>query len=153
MNKKVKTITTWMAAAIFLLALAINIKVTLDDPFVMLSDEAIAQTTGTGGGTGDCCPDVWDWGLLRMVEDDDCIRRTESIVVVCSSTKIYRTYFEASGSIAGKAIVQGAIISLQSGVRTENYTDQSHSSSFSATRVNCPTDGDCKNCTEYDPCW
>ncbi|SHK05632.1 hypothetical protein SAMN05444280_1572 [Tangfeifania diversioriginum] len=47
MNKKVKTITSWLAAAIFLLALAINIKVTLDDPFVMLSDEALAHTIFT----------------------------------------------------------------------------------------------------------
>ncbi|SHK05708.1 hypothetical protein SAMN05444280_1575 [Tangfeifania diversioriginum] len=64
MNKKVKTITTWLAAAIFLLALAINIKVTLDDPFVMLSDEAIAQTastttTTTGTMANACCP-IWD---------------------------------------------------------------------------------------------
>ena len=68
MNKKVKTITTWLAAAIFLLALAINIKVTLDDPFVMLSDEAIAQTTtddesGTGEKNKYCrevnCSDTW----------------------------------------------------------------------------------------------
>src|SRR5690606_26487664 len=58
MNRKINKITTWLAAAIFLLALAINVKVTLDDPFMMLSDEAIAQTTtdtsstGTGTGTG-----------------------------------------------------------------------------------------------------
>ena len=50
MNRKINKITTWLAAAIFLLALAINVKVTLDDPFMMLSDEAIAQTT-TGSET------------------------------------------------------------------------------------------------------
>ena len=37
---------TWLAAVVFVLALAINVKVTLDDPFVMMSDEAVAQTTG-----------------------------------------------------------------------------------------------------------
>jgi len=80
MNKKVKTITSWLAAAIFLLALAINIKVTLDDPFVMLSDEAIAQTTtddesGTGGsgtttGTSNgfySKERCWERGTYRIV--------------------------------------------------------------------------------------
>lgn len=63
MNKKVKTITTWLAAAIFLFALAINVKVTLDDPFMLLSDEAIAQTTTTTTSTG--TPLSWvDWLMI-----------------------------------------------------------------------------------------
>ena len=68
MNKKVKTITTWLAAAIFLLALAINIKVTLDDPFVMLSDEAIAQTTTSTGNTG-----TVDYSSNYIDDPQDCI--------------------------------------------------------------------------------
>lgn len=53
MNKKVKLITGWLAATVFLFALAVNVKVTLNDPFVIMSDNAIAETTGTGTtGTG-----------------------------------------------------------------------------------------------------
>lgn len=52
MNIKVKTITSWLAAAVFLFALAINVKVTLDDPFMLLSDEAVATTTSAGSGSG-----------------------------------------------------------------------------------------------------
>jgi hypothetical protein len=45
MNKKVKTITSWLAVTVFLFALAVNVKVTLDDPFVFISDMAIASTS------------------------------------------------------------------------------------------------------------
>jgi hypothetical protein len=55
MNKRVKIITTWLAAAVFLFALAINVKVTLDDPFTLLSDEAFASTTGSSI-SGGCLP-------------------------------------------------------------------------------------------------
>ena len=50
MNTKVNKLIKWAAAGLFLVALTINVKVTLDDPFVMLSEQAIA--TGTGGGPG-----------------------------------------------------------------------------------------------------
>lgn len=52
MNKKVKTITSWCAVGIFLFALAINVKVTLDDPFRFISNEAIAtEITGSDTAT------------------------------------------------------------------------------------------------------
>jgi hypothetical protein len=47
MNKKISKITTWLAAAVFLFALAINVKTTMNDPFVSLSEEALAVTTTT----------------------------------------------------------------------------------------------------------
>ena len=43
---------TWLAAAIFLFALAINVKVTLDDPFVMMSDEAVASSSSQSSNSG-----------------------------------------------------------------------------------------------------
>lgn len=46
MNKKISKITTWLSAAVFLFALAINVKVTLDDPFVIINDQAFASSTG-----------------------------------------------------------------------------------------------------------
>ena len=48
---KLYSIIKLTAAGLFIIALAINIKVTLDDPFVMLSDNAIAQTTSSSSST------------------------------------------------------------------------------------------------------
>ncbi|MFV0266802.1 MAG: hypothetical protein ACK5HT_06670 [Draconibacterium sp.] len=61
MNKKTKTATNWLAAAVFLAALALNAKVTLDDPFVLLSDEAVAQTNSSGSNSGSS-PISAEWG-------------------------------------------------------------------------------------------
>ena len=52
MNTKLNKLLKLAAAGLFLIALAVNVKVTLDDPFVMLSEQAIATATGTGTGTG-----------------------------------------------------------------------------------------------------
>ncbi len=49
---KLSKILRIVAAAAFLTALAVNVKVTLTDPFVGMSQEAIA--TGTDSGTGNC---------------------------------------------------------------------------------------------------
>jgi len=51
MNTKLRKLVKLTAAGLFIIALAINIKVTLDDPFVMLSEAAIATGSGTDGGT------------------------------------------------------------------------------------------------------
>ena len=37
------------AAGLFLVALAINVKVTLDDPFTMMNEKALAEETTTNG--------------------------------------------------------------------------------------------------------
>ena len=47
MKTKIEKGLKYLAAAIFLLALAVNVKVTLDDPFVMMSDSAMAVSTAT----------------------------------------------------------------------------------------------------------
>ncbi|WP_150450790.1 hypothetical protein [Arenibacter lacus] len=52
MNTKLRKLAKLAAAGLFLVALVINVKVTLDDPFVMLSEQAIATGTGSGGGSG-----------------------------------------------------------------------------------------------------
>eukprot|EP00764_Aduncisulcus_paluster_P000347 gnl/Carplike_NY0171/10484_a14775_114.p1 GENE.gnl/Carplike_NY0171/10484_a14775_114~~gnl/Carplike_NY0171/10484_a14775_114.p1 ORF type:complete len:138 (+),score=2.52 gnl/Carplike_NY0171/10484_a14775_114:219-632(+) len=103
MNKKVKKITTWLATAVFLLALVINIKVTLDDPFVMLSDEAVAQTTGTGNSGSSSGTSV-----LWYKTDGDCSVTYEGHGIVTSEitiTKYGRTWtipvgynFDVSGT-------------------------------------------------------
>ncbi len=50
MNNKLTKIMSWLAAAVFLFALAVNVKVTLDDPFAFISNEAIA--TGSSESSG-----------------------------------------------------------------------------------------------------
>ena len=47
MKTKIGKWLKYLAASIFLLALAVNVKVTLDDPFVMMSEAVIAQTTSS----------------------------------------------------------------------------------------------------------
>jgi|GEM_PF-4167348 len=45
----------WMkraAAGIFLVALVLNVKITLDGPYFLVGHELVAQTTGTGTNTG-----------------------------------------------------------------------------------------------------
>jgi len=71
MNTKLRKLVKLTATGLFLIALAINVKVTLDDPFVNLSEAAIAMGSaidpGTGTGTtvskyflfkGDCSKEV-----------------------------------------------------------------------------------------------
>ncbi len=49
MKTKIEKGLKYLAAAIFLLALAVNVKVTLDDPFKMMSEQALASTSTTSG--------------------------------------------------------------------------------------------------------
>ena len=45
MTTKVNKLVKLAAVGLFLIALAINVKVTLDDPFTVISEEAAAQVT------------------------------------------------------------------------------------------------------------
>ena len=75
MKTKVNKIVKLAAAGLFLVALSINVKVTLDDPFVMLSEQAIATGSGTGTEcTGTSAPagmgfyvDYWHSGSTQEV--------------------------------------------------------------------------------------
>ncbi len=60
MNKVLK----YMATAIFIIALAINVIVTLDDPFVLLSDDAIATTSSSSSNSGGSCQPAWVINIL-----------------------------------------------------------------------------------------
>ncbi len=51
MKTKIEKGLKYLAAAIFLLALAVNVKVTLDDPFAVIENLAIASTSG-GSSSG-----------------------------------------------------------------------------------------------------
>ena len=55
MDPKIKKGLRLAAAAIFVFALALNIKITLDGPFMMMSDKAVASTTYNSSSDGTGC--------------------------------------------------------------------------------------------------
>ncbi len=147
MNKKIKTITSWLAATVFLMALVINVKVTLDDPFALVSETVLATSSGgsSGGGANCTC-------RSPQIIYGQCNQRIESIPTHCVIITINRTYYNANGEVCGTAVITGGIITASTGVATETYEDVTSTEEFDATRVNCPTDGSCNNCEEYKPC-
>ncbi|MFW5804794.1 MAG: hypothetical protein ACOCWG_06145, partial [bacterium] len=81
-----------------LLALAINIKVTLDDPFVMLSDEAIAQTT-----TSSSSETYSGWLWKKKYHD-----------VECGSITWEKTeYYDINDHLVGTTLIEGGIIKVE----------------------------------------
>ena len=76
MNTKVNKLLKLAAVGLFLMALAINVKVTLDDPFVMLSEQAIATGSGTDSATECTCGTSW-WDSKVY----DCIPESCSVTV------------------------------------------------------------------------
>ncbi len=89
MNKKVKHIASWLAAAVFLFALAINVKVTLDDPFSFMSTEAIATGDESSGGTssGICGTSYFASGCLFPCVENPAYQYGEtSFECVCLGT-------------------------------------------------------------------
>ncbi|WP_150450791.1 hypothetical protein [Arenibacter lacus] len=54
MNTKLRKLAKLAAAGLFLVALVINVKVTLDEPFRLVSDRALAQAGGTTGELESC---------------------------------------------------------------------------------------------------
>ena len=59
MDPKTKKGLRLAAAAIFVFALAFNIKITLDDPFLMLSDKTVASTTSNSSSSSSASPGNW----------------------------------------------------------------------------------------------
>lgn len=94
--------------------------------------------------TGDCCN--------RLIFWKTCNKRIESIIAPCYAFVTRREYVGTNGGIVGVAIVTGGTINLKWGYSTGSYNDSQVSTSYQATRVNCPTDGQCNNCEEYNPC-
>ncbi|MBN3584346.1 hypothetical protein JYB64_18270 [Algoriphagus aestuarii] len=51
MNSNLKKIGKYLAVAIFFMALYFNVKVSLDDPFISLSNDALAQSTSSSSSS------------------------------------------------------------------------------------------------------
>lgn len=82
-----------------------------------------------------------------------CNHRTESIYLICYVTTITRTYTNSYGKVVGVGTVVGGTVTMLWGYQTGTYTESTATSTFPATRVNCPTDGNGNTCETYDPCF
>ena len=51
MKTKIEKGSKYLAAGIFFIALVLNMKITLDDPFILMSEAVVAQTTSTSSST------------------------------------------------------------------------------------------------------
>ena len=51
MKTKIEKVLRYLATGIFFVALALNVKFTLDSPYFLTGNELVAQTTGTGSDT------------------------------------------------------------------------------------------------------
>lgn len=139
---------------------AFNIQYALDGYGVKTNSlhyEVLAQTsTGTSGGSSSCCT-LNFWGMRYPA----CIRKLETVTVTCNPTYIVNYSFSENGatvgggySLAGSSTSGGGgSITITWGRQTGNYTTTTTSrSAFQATKVLCPTNGNCNTCQEYDPC-
>ncbi len=112
MKTKIEKGLKYLAAAIFLLALAVNVKVTLDDPFVMMSDSAMAVTTSTNS-SGSSSYSGWFW-------------TKKYFVVECGGISWEKTeFYNGSDHLVGTTFVEGGIIKVE---YTGTYSYSSYSS-------------------------
>ena len=58
MNAKLRKLVKITAAGLFLIALAINVKVSLEDPFTMVNEKAMAQNTTLSCPSADYAPNA-----------------------------------------------------------------------------------------------
>ena len=58
MNTKLRKLVKLTAAGLFIIALAINVKVTLDDPFSMISEVAIASGSNSSSSSEPPCAEA-----------------------------------------------------------------------------------------------
>ncbi|PZX48680.1 hypothetical protein [Algoriphagus chordae] len=59
MNTKLNRLVKTAAIGIFFMALLMNVKLSLTDPFLTISNDALAQTSSSSSGGGITCP---AWG-------------------------------------------------------------------------------------------
>ena len=100
MDPKIKKGLRLAAAAIFVFALALNIKITLDDPFLMMSDKAVASTTSNSNSSS---VEYWGWFWKKRYFD-----------VKCGGITWTKTeYFSSSGTLLGATHYIGGVLQAQ----------------------------------------
>lgn len=72
MNAKLRKTMNIAAAAIFVIGLAINVQMSLDDPFGIVNEVVLAQNTTTAGGDYVCtdwCQTAAGWTCILVNPD------------------------------------------------------------------------------------
>ncbi|MDO5970758.1 hypothetical protein Q4Q35_13150 [Flavivirga aquimarina] len=110
MNTKVNKIVKLAAAGLFLLALAINVKVTLEDPFAMVSEQAMASD----GGGSDSSDDTDDGVSANFYKIKDIRTRSVNIITSISGTLSGGITIKV-GDIFDSSIELGSGVSIEYG--------------------------------------
>ena len=103
------------------------------------------EGTTSSNNSSNCCG--W-WGSLWGT----CDERKESIKIDVKCTIVTTSYYDANGHLVGTTIVKGGQVTASfSGSYARSSTSTEEYKMKGATKVNCPTDGSCNNCSEYTP--
>ena len=90
MKTKIEKVLRYLAAGIFFVALALNVKFTLDSPYFLTGNELVAQTTGTGSdttgtsSTTNCQPAC---SAVQVCVNGTCVWRERSTYQSCTTQK------------------------------------------------------------------
>lgn len=111
-------------------------------------DMILSQFNTLVDANAECNTPIWWYGT--------CNQRVESIQSSCERNVTVITYW-ANSSKSGVAVGVGYLsatgtISMQSGYSTAYESRSSSTETYSATRVNCPTDGNNNDCVQHVPC-
>ena len=149
MNSKTKKGLRLAAAAIFAFALALNIKITLDDPFLSISDIAIAQTyscphTGYFPPRNGSCS-------CNNSNNDPCNMRQVISYQHCTVTSTTVYYVKAGATLSYDLNdLVGIQAALDAGYSFSHSTTTT--TCFEGERASCPKTGNCNVCSTYSPC-
>jgi len=124
MKTKLHKSLKFLAGAAFIFALALNVIVTLDDPFLFMSDVAIA-TDETGSGTGllpqtsediECPRDQW----TTVFPDGERFTITVSSAI-SFAVAVPGNFTQVSADVDGTQVTYTYIAGTHTGILTETY--------------------------------
>ena len=107
MNAKLRKLVKITATGLFLIALAINVKVTLEDPFSMVSEKAMAETTSLPWTP----PEEENYDLDWQSSYPEC---AENLWI----TSVTKRYFDASLAPSGSVSIRLVSVSYSGGHAT-----------------------------------
>jgi len=133
--------------AVFCAALMINLSA-INGHSTSLISRAMADDEAPDGG-----------GCCKWYYPSGCIQRVQSIPIVCGGQVIESIKYYAESSkvtLVGTATYNETTgqLTITSGTMS-GYTTITKTTvgGYNATKVNCPTDGNCNTCVEYsNPC-
>ena len=146
----------WQQQSLYLPTLLLNVKFTLDGPFVMISEKAVASTTSNSGGSSSCphtgyFPPRNGGCSCDSSNDDPCNMRQVISYQHCTVTRITKYYVKAGVTISYDS---NDLVGIQAAI--EAGYSFSHSTTtttcFEGERASCPKTGNCNVCSTYSPC-